>query len=360
MKKRLLILEDGSIYEGKAFGGNNYQLGELVFETGMEGYQETLSDLTYSGQIVMMTYPMIGNTGINRDDFESLNAVVFGLVCKECCEEPSNFRSTSTLDEYLKMKDIPGIQDIDTRSITRKLRDKGTMKAIMCDEDANTDEIIKMLKSSELPKNLVAQVSTQQPYSVPARGNKVVVIDNGTKYGVIRELSVRHCDLVVVPYNMPLAEILALRPDGVVISDGPGCPEELEEEINTIKELIKVVPVFGIALGHQLICLACGAKAYKMKFGHRGTSHPIRNMKTGRIEFTAQNHGYAIDEASLENTELELTYKALNDNTVEGAAHKTLPVFGVQFNPEAAPGPEDCKYVFDEFSALMNVEGIVK
>lgn len=359
--KRLLILEDGSVYEGVGFGGSNYQVGELVFETGMSGYQETLSDLTYSGQIIMMTYPLIGNTGINRDDFESLNTAIFGLVVKECCDEPSNFRTTSTLNDFLTMKDIPGIADVDTREITRKIRDKGTCKAIMADENANVAQIVEMLKNAELPKGLVEKVSTKQAYPVPSRGHKVVLIDNGTKYGVIRELNKRKCDLIVVPFNMPLEEIMALKPDGVVVSDGPGNPNELKEEINTIKNLMDAnIPMFGIALGHQLISIACGAEVEKMKFGHRGHSHPVRNLLTGRVEFTAQNHGYVVSEESIKNSELEITYKALNDSTIEGVKHKSLKVFSVQFNPEGSPGPEDTNYVFDMFNDNMNLESEVK
>ena len=217
MKKRRLILEDGSVYEGIAFGADNYRMGELIFQTGMSGYQEIISDLSYYGQIVMMTYPAMGNCGINRDDFESISPMVFGFVVKEYCEEPSNFRSDMTLDAFMKLKGIPGIADIDTREITRKIRDHGTLKAIMADEDANVEEVVAMLKNSELPHDGVQQVSAQKPFPIPSRGAKVVMVDIGTKFAVIREFNMRGCDLVVVPYNMSAEDILAIHPDGVLI-----------------------------------------------------------------------------------------------------------------------------------------------
>lgn len=356
MKKRKLILEDGSVYEGYAFGSDNYQVGELVFNTGMSGYQEVLSDLSYCGQIVMMTYPMIGNYGINRDDFESLDPAVFGFVVRECCEMPSNFRSDLTLDEFLKLKNIPGIYGVDTRSITRKLRSSGTMRAIMADEDANVEEVVQMLKATELMHDQVARVSTQKPFPIPARGRKVVLMDFGAKHGIIRELSRRHCDLIVVPYNTSAESILALHPDGVMLSNGPGDPKDMVEAIETIRELMGKVVVFGICLGHQLISLANGANTVKLKFGHRGCNHPVLNLETGKVEMTSQNHGYAVEMESLKNTDLVMTHQALNDKSVEGVRHEKYPVFSVQYHPEAAPGPEDSNYLFDQFMELMEKE----
>ena len=227
--KRLLILEDGSVYEGTAFGADHFQVGELVFNTGMSGYQEVLSDLSYCGQIVMMTYPMIGNYGINHDDFESLDPAVFGFVVRECCEQPSNFRSDYTLDEFLKMKNIPGIQGVDTRAITRKLRTSGTMRAIMADEGADVEEIVKILKNTELMHDQVARVSTRNPFPIPNRGRRVVLMDFGAKLGIIRELSKRNCDLTVVPYDTDAQSILDLKPDGVMLSNGPGDPKDVPE-----------------------------------------------------------------------------------------------------------------------------------
>lgn len=354
--KRNLILEDGSVYQGEAFGSDNYQIGELVFNTGMSGYQEVLSDLSYCGQIVMMTYPMIGNYGINRDDFESLDPAVFGFVVRECCEKPSNFRGDLTLDEFLKLKDIPGIAGVDTRAITRKLRTSGTMRAIMAEEDADVESVVKMLKESPLLHDQVARVSTQKPFPIPSRGKKVVLMDFGAKHGIIRELSRRNCDLVVVPYDTKANAILALHPDGVMLSNGPGDPKDMEGAIDVIKELIGKVPVFGICLGHQLISLACGANTIKLKFGHRGCNHPVMNLSTGKVEMTSQNHGYAVEEESLKGTDLIMSHQALNDKSVEGVRHSKYPVFSVQYHPEAAPGPEDSNYLFDQFMDMMEKE----
>ncbi|MEI3147581.1 MAG: carbamoyl phosphate synthase small subunit [Merdibacter sp.] len=354
--KRLLILEDGSVYEGTAFGADHFQVGELVFNTGMSGYQEVLSDLSYCGQIVMMTYPMIGNYGINHDDFESLDPAVFGLVVRECCEQPSNFRSDYTLDEFLKMKNIPGIQGVDTRAITRKLRTSGTMRAIMADEGADVEEIVKILKNTELMHDQVARVSTRNPFPIPNRGRRVVLMDFGAKLGIIRELSKRNCDLTVVPYDTDAQSILDLKPDGVMLSNGPGDPKDVPEAVATIRELMGKVPLFGICLGHQLISLASGANTVKLKFGHRGCNHPVINLASGKVEMTSQNHGYAVELDSLEGTDLVMTHQALNDKSVEGVRHTKYPVFSVQYHPEASPGPEDSNYLFDQFMELMEKE----
>lgn len=351
MKKRLLILEDGSVFTGRAFGSDNFRVGELIFQTGMSGYQEIISDLSNHGQIVMMTYPAIGGCGINRDDFESMSPQIFGFVVKEYCENPSNFRSTMTLDEFMKMKEIPGISDIDTREITRKLRDNGTMKAIMADADANVDEVVAMLKQAELPSDGVASVSTQKPYPIPSRGHKVVMIDLGTKFGLIRELNKRGCDLVVMPYNISVEEVLAMHPDGVIISNGPGVPSHIPATVETVRQLLDKVVLLGTGLGHQVIAQACGATIKKMKFGHHGNSTPIKNLAKNKVEFTAQNHSSVVDEDSLAGTDLVVTHRALNDNTIEGLRHESLPILCVEFNPEAAPGADDTMYIFDEFLA---------
>ena len=354
--KRLLILEDGSVYEGTAFGADHFQVGELVFNTGMSGYQEVLSDLSYCGQIVMMTYPMIGNYGINHDDFESLDPAVFGFVVHECCEQPSNFRSDYTLDEFLKMKNIPGIQGVDTRAITRKLRTSGTVRAIMAVEGADVEEIVKILKNTELMHDQVARVSTRNPFPIPNRGRRVVLMDFGAKLGIIRELSKRNCDLTVVPYDTDAQSILDLKPDGVMLSNGPGDPKDVPEAVATIRELMGKVPLFGICLGHQLISLASGANTVKLKFGHRGCNHPVINLASGKVEMTSQNHGYAVELDSLEGTDLVMTHQALNDKSVEGVRHTKYPVFSVQYHPEASPGPEDSNYLFDQFMELMEKE----
>ena len=356
--KRLLILEDGSVYEGEGFGSSRYQMGELVFTTGMSGYQEVLSDLSYCGQIVMMTYPMIGNYGINCDDFESLDPAVFGFVVRECCAAPSNFRSDYTLDEFLKQKDIPGISGVDTRAITRKLRNSGTMRAIMADEGADVEAIVAMLRSSELMHDQVARVSTKNAFPIPNRGKRVVLIDFGAKNGIIRELSRRNCDLTVVPYDTSAKEILAMKPDGVMLSNGPGDPKDVPVAIETIRELMGQVVIFGICLGHQLISLASGANTVKLKFGHRGCNHPVMNLANGKVEMTSQNHGYAVEEASLKDTDLVMTHQALNDKSVEGVRHSKYPIFSVQYHPEASPGPEDSNYLFDQFMELMEKEAV--
>lgn len=355
--KRLLILEDGSVYEGVGFGGNNYQMGELIFQTGMSGYQEILSDLSYFGQIVMMTYPAIGNCGINRDDFESLIPNVFGFVVKEYCEEPSNFRSDMSLDEFLKMKDIPAIADIDTREITRKIRDHGVMKAMMADEGVDVEAIVDMMKHTELPTGGVAKVSTQKPFPIPSRGKKAVMLDIGTKFAVIREFNERDIDLLVVPYNMSADKIMELQPDGVILSGGPGSPDEIPETIEATKQLLGKVPLLGIGLGHEVLALALGANVKKMKTGHHGNSMPVRNLKKNKIEFTAQNHGYDLDESSIDGTGIEITYRALNDDSVEGFTHNKYELISVAFEPEASPGADDLKYIFDEFIELMKERG---
>lgn len=358
MKRRYLILEDGSCYPGYAFGSDRYQVGELVFNTGMSGYQEVLSDLSYCGQIVMMTYPLIGNYGVNRDDFESLNPAVFGFVVKSTCEHPSNFRSDINLDEFLKLKQIPGIYGVDTRSITKKLRNSGTMRAIMSDRNEHIDDIVNILKKSEYLHNQVDMVSTKKPFVVPSRnGHKVVLVDFGAKHGIIRELAARGCDLTIVPYDTDAKTMLSLSPDGVMLSNGPGDPKDMVVAIETIRQLMGKVPIFGICLGHQLIALACGANTSKLKFGHRGCNHPVMNLKTKRVEITSQNHGYAVEEDTLGQTELRVTHRALNDKSVEGIEHQRYPIFSVQYHPESAPGPEDSRYLFDQFLEVMNNNG---
>ena len=277
-------------------------------------------------------------------------------MVRECCEQPSNFRSDYTLDEFLKMKNIPGIQGVDTRAITRKLRTSGTMRAIMADEGADVEEIVKILKNTELMHDQVARVSTRNPFPIPNRGRRVVLMDFGAKLGIIRELSKRNCDLTVVPYDTDAQSILDLKPDGVMLSNGPGDPKDVPEAVATIRELMGKVPLFGICLGHQLISLASGANTVKLKFGHRGCNHPVINLASGKVEMTSQNHGYAVELDSLEGTDLVMTHQALNDKSVEGVRHTKYPVFSVQYHPEASPGPEDSNYLFDQFMELMEKE----
>lgn len=348
-QNRQLILEDGTIYKGYGFGAETEMRGEVVFNTAMTGYQETLSDPSYNGQIVTFTYPLIGNYGINRDDYETINPTIKGMVVREICHKPSNFRQEFTLDEVLKELDIPGIAGIDTRSLTRKIRQAGTIKGIITSIEKNPDEVLADLRSKDLPTDQIAQVSTKKSFMSSGRGYRVVLVDCGAKSGIVRELNARDCDIIVMPHNSTAKEILRQKPDGIMLSNGPGDPTDVPETIETIKELIAKVPIFGICMGHQLVALASGAKTYKLKFGHRGANQPVKNILTGKVDITSQNHGYAVDIASLKDTDLELTHIAVNDGTCEGVRHKKYPVFSVQYHPEASPGPHDPNYLFDEF-----------
>jgi len=358
MYNRQLILEDGTVYKGYAFGADVENVGEVVFNTSMTGYQEILSDPSYNGQIVTLTYPLIGNYGINRDDFESMKPCIKGMIVKEVCTTPSKFRSEKTLDEALKEFGIPGIYGIDTRALTRKLRSKGVVKGCLVSIDKNVDEVVEELKKTNLPTNQIEQVSTKSISPAWGRGRRVVLVDLGMKIGIVRELVSRGCDVIVVPHNITTEEVLRLEPDGVMLTNGPGDPEDAKEAIEMIKGIIDKVTIFGICMGHQLVSLACGAKTYKLKFGHRGGNHPVKNILTGRVDITSQNHGYAVDIDSLKDTDLELTHVAINDRSCEGVRHKKYPVFTVQFHPEAAAGPHDTSYLFDEF--IKNIDKNMK
>lgn len=352
MKKKL-ILESGEVFHGKGFGADQDIDGEVVFNTGMTGYQELITDPSYCGQIVCMTYPLIGNYGINRDDYESIEPAIKGLIVKEVCDYPSNFRNQMDLDEFFQKRNLSGISGIDTRRLTRVLRNSGVVKGKIVVEDADENAVIEQLKNTEFPIDQVALVSTKTSYASPGRGLKVVLVDFGSKLGILRELTQRDCDVTVVSQDTTAEQILLINPDGVMLSNGPGDPEDVKGAIEMIQKLLGKVPIFGICLGHQLIGLACGAKTFKLKFGHRGGNHPVLDLAKNKVAITSQNHGYAVDQESLKSTDLEETHIALNDRTNEGLKHKIHPCFSVQYHPEASPGPEDANYLFDEFIELM-------
>ena len=351
--KRWLILEDGTHFVGEGFGATNSVVGELVFTTSMTGYQETITDQSFNGQIITFTYPMVGNYGVNRDDYESIAPTCKGVVVTRDLVCGSNWRNQMTLDEFLKRKGIPGISGIDTRALTRKIRQHGTMKASIVDAADDFNHAYDQLKAAVLPTNQVAQVSTAKPYPSPGTGLNVVVIDFGLKHSIMREFSKRQCNLTVLPYNTTAKEILELSPDGVMLTNGPGDPKSVPEAIEMIQGIQGKVPIFGICLGHQLFSLANGADTFKMKFGHRGLNHPVREIATGRVDFTSQNHGYAVDANTIDPEKLIVTHVEINDGTIEGVRHRHYPAFSVQFHPDAAPGPHDALYLFDEFIEMM-------
>lgn len=352
--KRRLILEDGTVLTGTAFGAEVSATGEVVFTTSMTGYQEAITDQSFNGQMIVFTYPTIGNYGVNRDDYESIVPTCQGVIVKEHARRPANWRSQMTLDVFLKQKGIPGIAGIDTRALTKKLRTFGAMKGSLIDADTDLAYAFDRLKATVLPKNQVAQVSTRTPYPSPGGKRHVVVVDFGLKHSILRELSKRDCHLTVLPYHATAGQILSLHPDGVLLSNGPGDPTEVPEALQMIQGIQGKVPLFGICLGHQLFALANGAETYKMKFGHRGLNHPVRHLASGRIDFTSQNHGYAVAKDSIDPEKLKITHLEVNDQTVEGIKHCCDPAFSVQFHPDAAPGPHDAVDLFDTFMEMMD------
>jgi len=381
--KALLVLEDGTVFNGFSFGASGMRFGEVVFNTSLTGYQEILTDPSYKGQIVTMTYPLIGNCGINYEDIESRQPFVEGFVVKECSKLASNWRSRKDLSEYLKENNILGIEGIDTRALTRHIRLQGSIKAVISTEDFDEKSLIEKAKASPglTGVDLVKEVTSDKPYDwfettlEPAayssfKGEdsskqkekqlKVVVIDCGVKFNILRILVSYGCEVVVVPANTSAKQILAHKPNGLMISNGPGDPAAVPYVAQTIKELIEKqkkndfrLPMMGICLGQQILGLAMSGKTHKLKFGHHGGNHPVKDLATGKVYISVQNHGFCLDIGSLNKDEIEITHINLNDQTLEGIRHKKLPIFSVQFHPECSPGPHDTEYLFENFISMM-------
>ncbi len=352
---RKIILEDGGEFYGYSFGTDRETIAEIVFNTSMVGYQEILSDPSYTGQAVVMTYPLIGNYGICADDFETKTPTITAMIVREYNDEPSNFRTAETLRDVMLRFGIVGLAGVDTRALARHIRDKGTGKALICDAAMPNIVGVAMLKTAGARRDQVAQVSTKAPWTAPAESPRfhVAAVDCGIKHNIIRSLNRRGCDVTVVPWDISADALEALHPDGVFLSNGPGDPEDAKPVIELVRQLRGRYPIFGICLGHQIIALSYGAKTYRLKFGHRGGNHPVKNLLTGKVEITSQNHSYAVDGKSLDGTGLEVTHVNLLDNTVEGLRSEKDRVFSVQYHPESAPGPQDSAYLFDEFIRAM-------
>jgi carbamoyl-phosphate synthase small subunit len=378
-RKALLALEDGTVFEGWSFGFPGEKDGEVVFNTSMTGYQEILTDPSYRGQIVIMTYPLIGNYGVNEQDIESQNPKVEGFVVKENSSVFSNWRGNGSLSEYLIKHRIMGMEGVDTRALTKHLRVRGAMKAILSTEDLDRERLIEKAKTSPglIGRDLVKEVTCQSSYEWTARNDpqfsyvedkrpasksrfKVVVLDFGVKYNILRSLRDWDCDVVVLPASATAESILSYHPDGILLSNGPGDPEGVPYVIETIRQLLGEKPIFGICLGHQLLGLALGGRTFKLKFGHRGANQPVKDLRTGKVSITSQNHGFCVDLQSLNPDEIELTQINLNDQTCEGMRHKKLPIFSVQYHPEASPGPRDSQTLFPEFVKMMELHSNAK
>jgi len=367
--RAIIALEDGTIFEGTSFGAPGEKTGEVVFNTSMTGYQEILTDPSYKGQIVTMTYPLIGNYGVNEDDVESIKPHVEGFIIRENSPIHSNWRARNSLSRFLKSHGILGIEGVDTRALTKHIRTAGAMKAIISTEDMNMDRLIEKAKASPglIGRDLVKEVTCLAPYPwesrLPApfpppfasrdRRHRVIAMDFGVKHNILRLLESLGCDIIVVPASTTADEILSLHPDGIVLSNGPGDPEGVSYAIETARELIGQKPILGICLGHQILGLALGGRTYKLKFGHHGANHPVKDLKKGKVSITAQNHGFCVDIDSLSDEEIELTHLNLNDQTVEGMRHRKLPIISIQFHPEASPGPHDALYLFEDFIGMM-------
>ncbi len=361
-KQALLVLADGSVFRGYSFGAAGPAYGEVVFNTSMTGYQEMLTDPSYAGQIVVPTYPLMGNYGINERDFESARVQVSGFVVRDHCLSPSHSLSTSTLEEFLSSQGVPGISGVDTRAITRRLRTRGVMMGAIAVGLSSKEALARL---TEQPRygdvDYVAQVSTKRPYewtestqgSAAAGLRRILVDDYGLKYSILRILRSRGCEVVAMPATASAEEFLARKPDGVILSPGPGDPELLDYAVETAKGLTGRLPILGICLGNQVLGRAFGGKTFKLKFGHRGGNHPVRDLATGRVYITAQNHGYAVDPDSLPD-ELEVSHVNLNDGTVEGLRHRSLPIMSIQYHSEASPGPLDNEHIFTQFLDMVD------
>ncbi|MBT5955525.1 MAG: glutamine-hydrolyzing carbamoyl-phosphate synthase small subunit [Candidatus Marinimicrobia bacterium] len=354
IKTAKLVLENGTIFTGASFGASGETIGEVCFNTGMTGYQEILTDPSYCGQLVTMTYPHIGNYGVNLEDVESNKIQAAGFIVREESVVPSNFRSTQSLGEYLQNQKIVGIQEIDTRMLTRILRDEGAMNGIISTMDLDDDSLLKKVKAAPSMDGLdLAKVVTcDKSYEWSKGTHKIAAIDFGIKHNILRLLESHGCEVTVFPVTTTAREILEFNPDGVFLSNGPGDPAAVTYAINMVKELLGKKPIFGICLGHQILALALDAKTYKLKFGHRGCNHPVKNLETGIVEITSQNHGFAVDENSLPKN-IEVTHLSLNDQTVEGLKCIDVPAFSVQYHPESSPGPHDSRYLFEQFINMI-------
>jgi carbamoyl-phosphate synthase small subunit len=360
--KAILALEDGRIFEGRSFGAEGETSGEVVFNTSMSGYQEILTDPSYAGQIVVMTYPHIGNYGVNEEDVESRRPFVEGFVAREFSSSWSNWRGQGSLEVYLKRNGIVGISEVDTRAIVRHIRTRGALRGIISTVASDVQSLVGRARevTSMVGCDLASSVTCKDAYPwKPAQGEgsagrfKVVAYDYGIKWNILDSLKRVGCEVTVVPASTDADQVLAMNADGVFLSNGPGDPEPVEYAVETIRRLLGRVPVFGICLGHQLMGLALGGRTYKLKFGHRGGNQPVKNLLSGQVEITAQNHGFAVDPDSLDPSRVRLTHINLNDQTLEGLSHRDLPAFSVQYHPEASPGPHDSRYLFDDFKRLM-------
>ena len=361
-KQAFLILEDGSIYYGDSFGYQGETFGEIVFNTSMTGYQEMLTDPSYAGQIVVPTYPLLGNYGINPSDVESREIQVSGFVVRQYCEEPSHTKETQTLNEYLVSQEIVGVSEVDTRAITRRIRSKGVMMGAIA-VNISPEEALKQLKTKPTydELNFVQKVTAREHYEWTEAGIgydpiinnlKILVSDYGLKYNILRILKGKGCEVEVFPSSVTADELLAQNPDGILLSPGPGDPELLEHLVTTTSQMLGQIPIMGICLGNQILAKSLGAKTYKLKFGHRGANHPVKDMISGKVHITAQNHGYSIDPDSL-SSEVDITHISMNDYTVEGIRHKSVPAMSIQYHSEASPGPKDNEYIFDDFLEMI-------